>query len=196
MSVQGVAFRPPDPYPLPADFAGHLRSQPEADALRMIAQLLVDNHCADLAFIERLDRDGHLRLVAAAGVGPGAVQVAQDLMVDSAQTSYALESEAGAASTSGQAIKAGSGMLFMGEITADEAALPQPRLRSYLLGGADKANLGFYYVNPIVDATGKAHGTVTLSRSLASGALNHDQPALVRALVLLLADNLASAPII
>ena len=86
--------------------------------------------------------------------------------------------------------------LFMGEVAPDDAAIPYAAARAYLMAGSTKGNLGFSYANPIVDANGKVHGVLCLYRSLAAGPLNHDQPALVRALVLLLGENLASAPVI
>lgn len=196
MAVQGVAFRAPEPYPLPADFANHLKSQPEAEALRLVCQLLVDNHCAELAYVERLERDGHLRAAAAAGSDARGIEAAQDLLADSAREAYLLDSDAGRASMGGQAIQAGSGMLFMGEMEPDDPAIPYAAVRAYLMAGSGKGNLGFSYANPIVDAGGKAHGVLCLFRSLAAGPLNHDQPALVRALVLLLGENLANAPVI
>jgi hypothetical protein len=85
-------------------------------------------------------------------------------------------------------------MLFMGEVTGEEAALPLPAMRRYLLCGEAAANLGFLYANPIGDE--RPLGVLTLCRNLGAGPLNHDQPALVRALVLLLSENLANAPVV
>jgi hypothetical protein len=87
----------------------------------------------------------------------------------------------------GQAIAAGQPLLMMGDV-ADGTADPFPAtMRGYLLHGEKTGNLGFLYVFPIKDESGAVHGALALHRWLASGPLNHDQPAITHALILELA---------
>lgn len=81
---------------------------------------------------------------------------------------------------------------MMGELEAAEPGPFPPAFAGYLLDGAPRANVGFLYVFPLVDATGKAHGALALHRRLAAGPLNHDQPAIAQALVTELAARAAA----
>jgi hypothetical protein len=196
MAIMGVPFKAPAPFPLPEDFASHLRSQAPADAMRMICQLLVDNQCGDLIFLEALGADGNLKVAAAAGADALAQQTADALVTQADALAYALPAETGPdASMSAIVMQAKAAQLVMGELTPDDTKLPQAPLRQFLLGGQEKANIGFSYYNPIVDDAGAARGCLAIFRYLPSGPLNHDQPALVAALVGILGQAMGAAPV-
>lgn len=196
MAIMGVPFKAPAPYPLPEDFASHLRSQAPADAMRMICQLLVDNQCGDLIFVESLAPDGTLRVAAAAGADALAQRTADALLAQADAESYALSAEGGPGTPmSSLVIQAKAAQLVMGEVTPDDPTLPQATLRQFLLNGQDKANIGFVYYNPIVDGSGTTRGALNIFRHLPSGPLNHDQPALTAALVAILGQAMGAAPV-
>jgi hypothetical protein len=92
-----------------------------------------------------------------------------------------------------QAIERRTPLLMMGELDAAEPGPFPPAFAGYLLGGAAKANVGFLYVFPLLDAQGEPHGALALHRSLPAGPLNHDQPAIAQALVTELAARAASS---
>lgn len=196
MAIMGVPFKAPAPYPLPEDFAAHLRSQAPDEARRMICQLLVDNQCGDLILVEAPGSDGRLQVVAAAGADARAQQAADALVAQAAAEAYP-QPEAGTADApmGATVMQAGAAQLVMGEVDAADRRLPQPTLRAFLLNGQDKANIGFVYYNPIVDETGTARGALAIFRYLPSGPLNHDQPALVAALVRILGQSMGAAPV-
>jgi hypothetical protein len=196
MAIMGVPFKAPAPYPLPEDFTAHLLSQPTADALRMMAQLLVDNQCGDLVFIETLGSDGKLRVTAAAGADAKAQQTAAALLAQADAMAYPLPAEVGPdAPMAVSVMQAKAAQLVMGELTPEDTKLPQAPLRQFLLDGQEKANIGFVYYNPILDASGTARGSLNLFRRLPAGPLNHDQPAFTHATVLLLGQTLSKAPV-
>jgi hypothetical protein len=196
MAIMGVPFKSPAPYPLPEDFTAHLRSQPPAETMTMITKLMIDNQCGDLIVVEALGPDGTLKVAAAAGADALAQRTADALVSQADAIAYALP-EAGAANgpMAATVIHGKAALLVMGELTPEDTTLPQAPLRQFLLGEADKANIGFVYYNPIVSPTGQALGSLAIFRYLASGALNHDQPALVAALVEILGQTLGATPV-
>ena len=195
MAIMGIPFKAPAPYPLPEDFAAHLRSQAAASALGMIGRLLVDHQCADLVFIEQLGTDGVMRIATAAGVDARAKDTAAALLAEADSLAYPLPPAGEGIPMAATVMHGGAGLLVMGELTPDDTKLPQAPLRAFLLDGAATANIGFVYYNPIVAPDGTVLGTANLFRYLASGALNHDQPALVNALLQILGEALAAAPV-
>ncbi|MBC7545219.1 MAG: hypothetical protein H7338_21035 [Candidatus Sericytochromatia bacterium] len=195
MAIMGIPFKAPAPYPLPEDFAAHLQAQSAKEALGMISRLMIDHQCADLAFIEQLGADGQVRIVAAAGADAPAARAATDLLADAAGLAYPLPPAGDTVPMAATVIHGKAGLLVMGELAPDDTKLPQAPLRTFLLGGATAANIGFAYYNPITAPDGTVLGTMNLFRYTASGPLNHDQPALVNALLQILGRTLAAAPV-
>jgi hypothetical protein len=195
MAIMGVPFKSPAPYPLPEDFTAHLRSQPPAETMTMVAKLMIDNQCGDLIFIEALGPDGTLTIAAAAGADARAQRTADALVSQADAMAYALPAAGADGPMAATVIHGKAPLLVMGELTPEDPTLPQAPLRQFLLGDADKANIGFVYYNPIVSPSGQALGSLAIFRYLASGPLNHDQPALVAALVEIIGQTLGATPV-
>lgn len=180
MPVNAIPFKSPAPFALPPHIADALAALPFEQAARQVIELMLDAGCADVLVMGRVEGD---RFVAGPALG-----------IDDAATSVAVQAADDLGATTGEgvmarALAAKQPLLLMGEVVANEAdCLPGP-LKTYLLDGQARANLGFVYVFPVLDAAGAARGALLLARPLSTGPLNHDQPAIAAALVELLAAH-------
>lgn len=183
MAVAAIPFKSPAPFELPPHLTEALQAMPFADAARQVLEIMRDSGCADLLLVALKDAQGTLRPGPSLAYAPANAEAAAAIEAEIGERALALDSEAGRADFMGQAITGGQPLLMMGEVAEGEPAPFPESFRRYLLQGQEKANLGFLYVFPLTDPAGAAHGAIALHRSLASGPLNHDQPAIVNALV-------------
>lgn len=183
MPVAAIPFKSPAPFELPGHLVEALRTMPFTAAAEQVLAIMRDSGCADLIVVTLKDAQGRLSPGPSLATDPRHALIAQEIEAEIDQHAWTLDSEAGKGSFFGQAILGGQPLLMMGEVASNEPDPFPPSFRNYLLAGQGKANLGFLYVFPLQDEAGTAHGAIALHRSLPSGPLNHDQPAIVNALV-------------
>lgn len=187
MPVTAIPFKSPPPFDLPPYLTESLRDMSLPAAVEQVEQILMDSGCADAILSALIDANGHVR--------PGPYRVHDARQTEAMKAVYdemagrnlALDSEEGRADFLGQAVHGGQPLLMMGELEPNGPDPFPAGLRTALLQGQPKANLGFMYVFPIKDENGRVHGAMALHRALGSGPLNHDQPAITHALILELA---------
>ncbi|MFN3431552.1 MAG: hypothetical protein ACK46X_16565 [Candidatus Sericytochromatia bacterium] len=187
MPVAAIPFKSPPPFELPFYIAEALRELSLPAAIEHVERILMDSGCADAILSVVLDGAGHLRPGPYRAHDPHVETALKGVYDEMCTLQPALDSEPGRQDFMGQAIAAGQPLLMMGDVT-EGAADPFPAtMRGYLLHGEKTGNVGFMYVFPIKDDSGAVHGAMALHRWLASGPLNHDQPAITHALILELA---------
>ncbi|MDB5100983.1 MAG: hypothetical protein JWM80_5404 [Cyanobacteria bacterium RYN_339] len=179
MPVTAIPFRSPPPYELPPHVVESLRQLDAPAAAVQVLELLRQLDAADAQLVA-FGRD-ELEPGPALGDHEGLTQALEQLRSPGPSTDFLR-----------QAIAQGGPLLMMGELEAAEPAPFPPAFAGYLLGGAERANVGFLYVFPLMDAQGAAHGALALHRTLTAGPLNHDQPAIAQALVTELAARAAA----
>lgn len=180
MPLTAIPFKAPPPFELPPVIADEMAALPFEQAAGHALELLLESGCGEGFLIARMEGGKLLP-------GPvlGATEPAQRAL---AETAGAL----GRGETLGyldEAIAANRPLLVMGEVAPD-AALPEA-FKGYLLGGVERASIGFLYVFPLVNAAGNARGALAIHRGLTAGPLNHDQPAIAHALAHALGARLA-----
>lgn len=183
MPVAAIPFKSPAPFELPPHLTDALRGMPFAAAAQQVLEIMRDSGCADLLLVALKDPEGTLRPGPSLAHAPMHEVAAEAVEAEIEQRALVLDSEEGRQNFMGQAIHGGQPLLMMGEVAQGEPDPFPASFRSYVLQGQAKANLGFLYVFPLMDEAGTAHGAIALHRGLGSGPLNHDQPAIVNALV-------------
>jgi hypothetical protein len=189
MPITAIPFKSPAPFELPPYIGEALNELSLPAAIEQVEQILMDSGCADAILSVVVDGNRQLK--------PGPFRTQDPRVADTMQTVYeelakrhlTLDSDEGRADFMGQAIHGGQPLLMMGDVALNEPDPFPTLLRFYLLHGDQKNNVGFLYVFPVKDEQGRVHGALALHRWLASGPLNHDQPAITHALVLALAHR-------
>ncbi|MFP5501644.1 MAG: hypothetical protein ACLGIN_04085 [Candidatus Sericytochromatia bacterium] len=190
MPVTAIPFKSPAPFELPDYLVESLTSLPFEEATKQVLEILRDAGCADLLLTATVDASGRLHAGPRLAGDERLAEVAQEIEDELAMQALSVESVEGRQSFFGQAIHAGSPLLMMGEVAEGEADPFPGALRRYLRAGLERNNLGFLYVFPLINEAGEARGAVALHRSLASGPLNHDQPAITHSLLFELGKRL------
>jgi hypothetical protein len=192
MPIAAIPFKSPPAFDLPPYVADSLKEQSLPGAFEQVEKILIDAQCADTLLSVIKDGNGCLRPASYRAVDDRVMDTLGDVYQEMADHPVSLDSDAGRANFFGQAVTAGSPLLMMGDV---EFNVPDPfptALRFYLLHGSQKNNIGFLYVFPVKDEAGTVYGAIAVHRWLASGPLNHDQPAITHALMLALAQRAAA----
>ena len=189
MPVNVIPFQMPEPMEIPPHLVESLQQLPTPEALRKGMELLMQIDVADVMLLERVDDEGRLQL---------AEVLAREATADPWRATLAGESFYGqplseeASGLAGQALSQGQALLVLGQTGADETSALPPALTAALLGETG-GSVGFLYVLPLIDASGRAKGALTLIRAASEGPLNHEQPNLTEAMRRLLTELLAAA---
>lgn len=183
MPIAAIPFKSPAPFELPPHLLDALRGMPFTAAAQQVLEIMRDSGCADLLLVAMKNAEGQLVAGPALSYSPNEASIAEAVEAEIDQRRLALDSDAGREDFLGRAVTGRQPLLMMGDVVDGEADPFPASFRAYILKGQPKNNLGFLYVFPLLDAAGEAHGAIALHRGLASGPLNHDQPAIVHALV-------------
>jgi hypothetical protein len=183
MPIAAIPFKSPAPFELPPHLLDAIRGMPFGAAAQQVLEIMRDSGCADLLLVAVKDTEGRLTAGPALTYNPGEASIAEAVEAEIDQRRLALDSEAGREDFMGRAVTGGQPLLMMGDVVEGEPDPFPKSFRAYILKGQPKNNLGFLYVFPLTDSAGQTHGAIALHRGLASGPLNHDQPAIVHALV-------------
>lgn len=184
MPVTAIPFRSPPPFELPPHVLEEMRRLPLEAAAEQALDLLGQLDAADAQATVFARGAGLVAGPVWGGDAEAAAAFAEGMREIAA---------GGAADFMRQALEKRSALLLMGELEAGKQELVPAAIATHLLAGQPRAQLGFLYVLPLVDATGQAHGALALHRPLAAGPLNHDQPAIANALAAELAERAAAA---
>lgn len=189
MPITAIPFKSPPPFELPGAIAESLHDRSLPAAFEQVEKILLDAGCADTLLSVIVDANGQLRPASYRASDERVVDTLGDVYAEMTKHPVTLDSEAGRKDFMGQAIHAGQPLLMMGDVSVHEADGFPTALRFYLLRGNQTNNIGFLYVFPVKDDEGQIHGAIAVHRWLASGPLNHDQPAITHALILELAKR-------
>ena len=180
MPVAAIPFKAPAPFEIPPHMADPIRhAAPDAAGQRAL-QLLQQVDAGDAFAIAWAGPDGQITAGPFLG-GDGAAEGALRAMADEGPGAFMA-----------RAVTEARPWLYMGEVTADDMETFPVAFKTWLLGGAAAANIGFIYAYPLLTPAGVARGALMIHRSLASGPLNHDQPAIAHALAYLLGEAAAA----
>lgn len=183
MPIAAIPFKSPAPYDLPELFLKPFQDASREGAVEAAFALMSQVDTAEFyasVFVEA----GHLVPGPFRSARPDTEAALEAAAAELAGRPLLLEGPEGREHYMARAVHAGSPVLMMGELVADENSPFPDGLHRHLLAGQERGQLGFCYAFPLVDEAGHVHGAIGLRRSLAEGPMNHDQPAIAHAAVL------------
>ncbi|MEB3223074.1 MAG: hypothetical protein VKS61_13440 [Candidatus Sericytochromatia bacterium] len=177
MPLAAIPFKSPPAFELHPMMADPIRQGPWAEAVGRALDLLAGLDAGEAMAVARRDAGGLLAVTAVQGAA-AAAQAA----LEGWAAAPALEAEADG--FLGRVLREGQPLLMMGAATPAEGEPLPEALRAHMLAGGQ---LGFLYLYPIA-----SEAVLLIHRPLATGPLNHDQPAIAQAVAGLLADALVA----
>lgn len=187
MPVTVIPFTMPQPMAIPAHLEAQLRRMSAREGARRGMELLMQIEAAETMLLERIDGEGRLQLAEVLGLDGADPDLERAL---AAQDFYGAPLT-GRSGLAGQAFERQSSLLVMGQAAAGEVTPLPPALARRLVGEGG-GNVGFLYVLPLSDGSGRPLGALTLIRPASTGPLNHEQPNIAEAMRRLLAEMLAA----
>lgn len=181
MPLASIPFKSPPAFELPPVMAEPIRTGPKHQAAKAAIDLLTQLDAGDAVAVVFVNREGEVTLGAAYGETPEG-QRALEAWSQEAEPPFTSQD------VFGRVILEGHPLLFMGDLRAEDETPLAPSFKTYLLGGATQAPLGFLYAYPLPGRSEKTVGALLIHRHLAAGPLNHDQPAIAQAVASLLGE--------
>jgi hypothetical protein len=179
--LASIPFKSPAAFDLPSAISEPIRGARQDEAAQAALELLAQLDAGDAMAIAFVDARGGMRLEAVYGATPDAEQALREW-------SWDVEAALSSQDAFGKAVLDAHPLLFMGDLHRDDTGPLAPSFKAYVLGHASQAALGFLYAYPLPGPEDKAVGALIIHRTLAAGPLNHDQPAIVQAIALLLGE--------